>query len=1262
MGTLAKLVPCLTGALGCQTVKNRRAGWALLLVLALTAGGRPVWGQAQNTGSILGSVTDPQGAVIPNATVVAVEPDKGINRTVTSSKTGEFLLPSLPVGTYILTVTADGFETYVASDISVDADKSQKIIAKLALGDAKETVNVNGEGTSLDTNSATLGTLIDTKLVEDLPIDGRNVVALAGLLPGVTDLNAPATNTSDRGGPTFSVSGSRNTQNLMLFDGLMWNNLFYNTGINYPPPNALQEISVQLLDFKAQYGRNAGAVMNVVTKSGTNTIHGAVWDYVKSRIFNAKDYLTGFSPTDNSNQLGFSVEGPVKKDKLYFALTLQDLIQHLQAVSTAPTATLENRGYNANFTGNLQTNPLPNRLCITPGLYAPGATCASFENSDVLKNGVYGKFYNPLVQSSSSGLQAQPSDAINMLNSAYQQAGNGPTNTPCLNDLQAAANYAATNKYQDGKIESTYLPYAEVPTDCLNPVNQKFFNTYVPVPYVLSQNGLFENVAKAPQPRHDYNVLGRVDWVASTRHKIDARYNLIDANDATAPGVTSASLGVATYAVSANSAVSNFGNIGDTWVISPNVLNIFRAGYKRYVFQTPPSDHNTWNNFGGNLVEPGVPTLPVISLSNYYTLGSPSQANANIVNENIELLEQLSWTRGAHSFQFGANFLRLQYQNRTDYPGKFAYSSTFTGYSDADAAMGLLTSIQANSPLVQAGINHSIFGYIQDDWRATSRLTFNLGVRYELPFQWYQPTGYSSTFIPGHQSTVFPGAIGGLAYPGDPGVLRSLVPTDFNGVAPRIGLAYDVFGTGRLAIRAGFGIFFDAINANVVGVGEPFYYQVFKNLPPGGASVPLASYGPGGGVLQLPSGYNKAAPQFQAPYSLFYPDRNFRTPYYEEMNVGFELRVARGGVLDVNYVGKMGRKLTIPYDQNPAITDCTGGYYKSNPQLYGSQSCYYLAGTANGTASTVVTSTQARLRYTPFNYGGGGLVDFASTASSSYNGLQAQYTQRGGKFLTLLMSYSYSKALDEQTQSETTSNSIPDVFNLNSERGPSDYDARHVLNMGWVLTLPKTTSTNMVARSVLNNWSFGGTFFAHTGKPYSVTINNDSALDGEPNQRAAILPGVSPYLPANRHRIAKLQEYFNVNAFTYPTIGTFSNVGRNSFFGPGYLVTNMMLERYFPLTSIREGMRLLFRADAFNVWNTPNLGNPTSNFSCSTTSIQTPPTGPTASAPNFGQPCTSTLVGGTLGTNFGKIQSTYGNNGNTSTNGRNMQFSATVYF
>ena len=160
--------------------------------------------------------------------------------------------------------------------------------------------------------------MIDNKLVESLPIDGNNIVALAGLLPGVTDLNAPATNTSDRGGPTYSVSGSRNTQNLMLFDGLMWNNLFYNTGINYPPPHALQEISVLLNNFKAQYGRNAGSVFNVITKSGSNQFHFIAWDYVQNKVFNASDYLTHVNPKDTSNQIGATVTGPIKRDRAYY--------------------------------------------------------------------------------------------------------------------------------------------------------------------------------------------------------------------------------------------------------------------------------------------------------------------------------------------------------------------------------------------------------------------------------------------------------------------------------------------------------------------------------------------------------------------------------------------------------------------------------------------------------------------------------------------------------------------------------------------------------------------------------------------------------------------------------------------------------------------------------------------------------------------------------------------------------------------------------
>jgi len=1283
---------------------------SLALALCMVAPSARAFAQAQNTGSILGSVTDPSGAVIPGAKVTAIEPSTGFNRSVVTNKAGDFLLPDVPVGTYLLTVTAgDNFDTYQQDGIVIDADKAVKIVAKMTIGSKGETVTVSSQGIGVDTDSSTIKTIIDTQLVENLPIDGNNTVALAGLLPGVTDLNAPATNTSDRGGPTYSVSGSRNTQNLMLFDGLMWNNLFYNTGINFPPTLGLQEISVLLNNFKAQYGRNAGSVFNVVTKRGSNQIHGAAWDYIQNKIFNASDYMSRENPNDTSNQFGFNIGGPIKRDKIYYDVTFQYLIQNLQVIATDQVPDAAERGLQATCPdGSIDTFGCANggtpkiiaRPCQNGASGAPvwpGDSCAGFTDdlrqANVNGAAVYKKLTNPELLAGTSG--AVPANAEANFNSAWYQSGHTGT-SPCIAQLNQAAGYASKYPYLDGTTDPTYLPTGELPSECFNPVimnypgvygtNQGVLAKYVPLPnagivastaYLGVVPGI---VTAAPQPRHDLNLLGRIDYIINSRHSIDLRYNLIDANDATAAGVNSASAGVATYELSANTAISNFGNIGETWVVTPNIVNVIRVGYKRYTTSSPPLDNTTWNSFGGNFVEPGVPTMPVVSTSDF-TLGSQNQANHNVVNENIELLDQFSWTRGNHNFQFGANFLRLQYNNRTDYAGNIAFSTGYTSDTLSDLAIGTPSSVQANSLLVQGGVSHSIFGYIQDDWRATSRLTLNLGVRYELPFQWYQPSGYASTFVPGHQSTVFPGAIGGLAFPGDPGVLRSLVPTDFNGLVPRFGFAYDVFGTGRLALRGGFGMFFDAINANVIGVGEPFYFQLYKQLPPGGASAPLATFGsnptdttPNGNNYVVPPGFNKANPLFLAPYTLFYPDRNFRTPYYEAFNAGFQLRVTHGGVLEINYVGKLGRKLTIPYDQNPAIVDCTGGYNAANPTLYGSPYCSTLYGTpttSNGTASTAASSEQARLRYTPFNGGGTGLVDFASLATSNYNGLQVQYTQRGGRRLTLLASYTYSKSIDLQTQSETTSNAIPDVFNVNSERGLSDYDARQVLNFGWVYTIPNVTEGPHFVRAILSNYVYGGKFSGHSGRPYDVTLNNDTALDDEPNQRAALLPGMSPNLPKNRHRSCtagcKVQEWFNINAFTYPAIGQFSPMQRNSLVGPAYLDTDMNIGRYFPLSKIREGMRLLFRADAFNVWNTPNLANPQAKFGCSSTSIQQP------GNKNYGLYCTNAVVTAASGTTpaayanlssqtFGTIQSTFGNNGNTSTNGRKMQFNVTVFF
>ncbi len=1196
-----------------------------LFALVLICAARPA--VAQNTGSIFGSVEDSSGAVIPGAVISAKDPVHAITRVVKSNGSGEFTISGLPIGTYSLTTTSAQFKNSVITGIRVDANSDIKEVVKLETGSTVDSVTVvDNSSSAIDAKSATLGTMIDEKLIEDLPIDGHNVVALTALLPGVVDVNAPATFTGDTKGPTFAPSGSRNTQNLFLFDGLMWNNLFYNTGINYPPPNSLQEVSVVLNNYKAEYGRNAGSVVNVVTRSGTNQIHGSVWDYIQNQYFNAADYLSTVNPKDNINQVGFTIGGPAIKDKLFLFGAFQDLIGRLQTTGSIPVIGYAERALNPDGTTARPCNPA--------GPF-PGMICASF-----LADATGGKILNPEVIPGTSGNQATPANAEDNFNAAYQQAG-GVGVSPCIGLLQQAATYAANNNFVGTTSKQpTYLPFGEAPMQCLNPVMLKVINTFVPA-VVNSTSGLA--VTQSPSPTGDKNLLVRSDYILNGKHSFDAVYNFIDSNAFGPLGVNSASAGVATFAILSQKAISNFGNVGWSWVMTPNLLNKLRFGYKRFESTQLPTEHRTLNDFGGNFVETGIPTMPAFNFSNQFSLGSTNQAYQDHINENVELHEAMIWTKGNHTLQGGFSFLRLQYLTRMDWPGQLSFSSTYSGVSIADGVMGLANSVQAENRLIQGGIQHAVFTWFQDDWRVTQKLTLNLGARYELPFQWFEPHGQSATFIPGIQSTVFPTAVGGLGFPGDKGVLPSLVPTDYNGIAPRVGFAYDVTGQGKFLVRGGFGIFFDAVNANVVGVGEPYHFNFLTQLPPGGASVPLLE-SLGGPVKVIPGAFDPKNPQFVAPFSIFFPDRNFRTPYSEAVNFGFEYQVPHGGTLDANYVGKFARKLTVPLDLNPAIYDCSGGYFQADPAKYCTN------------ASSTTQSTQARLRYAPFNNGGQGIVDILSIGNSSYNALQMQYTQRGGKYLNLLASYTFSRAIDVDTNGQTTSNAVPDVFNIRSDRGLSDNNATNIFSMGWVTRFPKVSSDSRIVRGLLNNWVYSGTYQIHSGRPFSVTINNDSALDGEPNQRAALVPGANPLLPSNRHRSAKVAEYFNIDAFTYPTVGTFSPVGRNAFIGPGYIMTNMTIGRDFPLQGLREGMRLNFRVEGYNVFNTPNLNQPQSTFSCSTTSTKG------GSCPAAGGSYPLIIGSQTSAVNFGSIRSTFGNNANTSTNGRKLQFAATVFF
>lgn len=1233
--------------------RNRWSGALAILALAVFLGGSMVaLGQAQNTGTISGNVKDTQDKVVVGAAITLLNTATEAKRVEVSNAQGEYLFSDVAVGDYVLTVTAAGFGTHEVDSLHVDSDANVRTDVELRPASVAQEVSVESQGTTLDTRSATLGSLIDRKEVEDLPVDGNNVVSLAALLPGVSNVNAPTTFTSDTGGPTFNISGSRNNQNLFLLDGQLWNNLFYNTGLNFPPGQELQEISILLNNYKAQYGRNVGSIMNVLTRSGSNTVHGSLWEYAQNQAFNASDYISHENPHLVQNQFGATVGGPIKRDKIFYFLGVQDL-RAAQAVFSSPSLfTPQERGWDVAPTA---TSPGTPHMCQYVGF--AGMQCANFSvdfpttlpTSPIAGVPYYNQYLrNPLENSTYAG------GFISQVNAAWQQAGN-TGNSPCYTALNAL--YTGPGSLS-GQFSSKYLPYEELPSICFNPVSVAFLNKYMPFPNAIGTGGIAVANLTANQPRNDWDGLARVDFIHG-RHTVDARFYITNANDVTSNSATNSGSapGVANYEQDYNTGGIFYGNIGDTLVLTPNLLNVFRAGYKRYNYQINPSDHTTLQSLGSAIFQPAVvPALPTIEVENRFKVGSPNSTWSFTVNEDEEVDDNLSWTHGNHSFQWGAQYLHLQYLHRFDSSPSLESGLSYTEADASDFMAGLLVKATVGNLTNLGALQNDVYLYAQDDWRVSPRMTLNYGVRYELPFAWHSADDQGVTFAPGFQSRVIPSAPLDLGYEGDPFPGNARVRSRFNNVAPRFGFSYDLTGTGRTLVRGGMGIFYDALNAAVIGVGSPFHYSAVYNDPQGGMSQPLL------GEPTIAPNYVKGSTFFGTPLSVNFVDPNVATPYTIATNLGFQQRVRSTGLLEVNYVGKLGRHQLIQFDLNPAIFDCTGAYYASNPNPI---TGYCPGGPGNLSSTDASQSDQARVTYPGFAYGGQGAVDNASIGTSSYNGLQVMYTQHASRSLLLKSSYTYAKSLDLQSNGQTSTSAVPQPSNLRTQYAVSDFDATQILNIGWVLDLPKVTRLAAPLRAILNNWIYSGVYDARTGLPVNVTIAGDQAFTGEPDQRPQATPGVSEYLSKNRHRSCpintlnplancKVEAWFNnvtvaavttnndgsdtqcvaPAAFCTPGFGQLGNVGRNSLRGPAFIATNMAVGRIFPMG--REGRTLEFKADAFNVFNTPNLANPTAVLSNSTSNS-------------------------TINT-FGVVLATVGTNGNVGTNGRRMQLSLVLRY
>jgi hypothetical protein len=1144
---------------------HRRGLSLLLLLMAMNVFAGRCFGQAQNTGEVSGTVVDTAHALIPGAEVTLTSEDRGTVLNGKTNASGGYVFNDVAVGSYTLKISAPGFSAFVSPHVTVNSDTRLRVDAALKPGSVDAEVIVNANAVTVDTQTATIQQVIDNELVENLPVDGNNIVALAAILPGVTNVVAPNTFTDENGGPTLVANGARSTSNLFLFDGLLWNNLYLNTGINYPNHAVISQVSVQLNNFSAQYGRNAGSIFNVVSKGGGNTIHGQAFLHVENSIFNAQNYFSNSKPPQATYQFGGAIGGAIKKDKLFYEAEYQSLIGHSANQGDAETFTNAERGLNPDGTP---------RACISPQF--AGLTCASFAADAVAGASIATLVYNPIVATSNSSFGTNPSVAIGQLQSTWLATGHTGT-SPCLTLL---GNLGAGG----------YMPNAEVPSPCFDPVIQNVINRgYIPLPTATLGTGQYQfAVSQTPRPQREFGGFLRGDWVITPRHSLELRYYHTDNSDFTANGSTNQSVGVTTYGVDSNAAYITAGSIGETAVLTPNIVNVAKVGYKRYDYEVIPTDTTTLGGLGANYTYPGFQSLPIINVNTRFRLGSTSAAYTHSVNQNIEAFDNLSFVHGNHNLQVGVDYLRLQYLKILANPGTFNFYGNpgYTYLQASDAIMGLLYSESVGNETNIAAIQHALYTYAQDTWRATSRLTLTLGVRYELPWMWYQPDGKAATFIRGYQSVKFPNAPAGEAFVGDSGVPRSLTPTDYSNVSPRVGIVYDVFGNGKTAIRAGFGTFYDAIPATIVGATEPFTYSAFYQAPSGSITDPLL------GEPAIPSPYSGGAAQFTSPYSIIYPDRNFKNSYTIGVNFGFQQQINKSAVLEADYIGRYSRHQMIPLDQNQAITDCNNGAYEqANPTLY-----------CPSNLNTYLSTYAARVRFPGYNYGGQGVVDLISAGTANYNAFQIVYRQRAFKGLTALANYTYSRTIDEQT-SLSVSNSTPTPDNIVKQYAPSDQNATQIFNIGFSLRSPRVRSGSAWMNAALNNWNFNGIYNARSGLPVNLTFGGDESGTDEPNQRVYQIPGMSATLPTDRHRKARIQEWFNIAAFQKPAIGTWGNVGRNSIIGPSYISANLSIMRDVSLNRYREGMHAQFRAESFNLFNTINLGQPNSVYSAGSTTF-----------------------------------------------------------